>query len=186
MTDGTSPENRDWFVPAILVAIVLVLAVIIGVVVGIRATGRDDDSVAAQLERWSSCLRSEGANVPLVESLRGGGFRVTVDGSLIDEGLDRESLGPALDSCKGEAPDGIRQIMSVLDTFPRLPFDELDFGAFGSNEAHGLPFGTLDDAPRDFGGDRRSIAEVCERIEQEAVDEANIPRWMQRACRHFP
>jgi hypothetical protein len=137
MTDGTSPENQDWFVPAILVAVVVVLAVIVGIVIGVRAGGRNDDSVAGQLERWSSCLRSEGANVPLVESVRGGGFRVTVDGSLLDEGFDHEALGHALDVCESEAPEGVRQILSLLDTLPQVPFSGFGSGAFGFDGEQG-------------------------------------------------
>lgn len=119
--DDTS-DSRDWLVPAILVGIAAVLILIVGVVVGVRAGG-DDDSVAGQLERWSSCLRSEGANVPLVESLRGGGFRVTVDGSLVEEGIDSEALRPAMESCAEEAPEGVQKVMTLIDGFSNFPFD---------------------------------------------------------------
>ena len=127
-------NSKDWLVPAILVAIAVVLALIIGIVAGVRA-GDDDDSVAGQLERWSSCLRSNGANVPLVESLRGGGFRVTVDGSLVEDGLDTEALRPALENCKEEAPEGVQKVMTLIDGFSDLPFDWSRAGAFEFDEA---------------------------------------------------
>lgn len=131
LDDGDSgsadSESPDWLVPAILVGIVVALAVIIGVVVGVRAGGGDDDSVAGQLEQWSSCLRSEGANVPLVETVRGGGFRITVDGSLVEEGIDMQALQPALAECHDEAPEGVQKVLTMIDGFSNLPF-----GQFGN------------------------------------------------------
>lgn len=138
MTDNTNvddaSDSRDWLVPAILVGIAAVLILIVGIVAAVRA-GDDDDSVAGQLEQWSSCLRSEGANVPLVESVRGGGFRVTVDGSLVEDGLDSEALRLALQSCKEEAPEGVQKVMTLIDGFPSFPFDWSDASAFGLDEA---------------------------------------------------
>lgn len=183
MPDNTTIDDQDWLVPAILVAVVLVAVVIIGIVIGVRAGSRSDDSIAGQLERWSSCLRSEGANVPLVESLRDGGFRITVDGSLLDEGLDYDAIAPALDACESEAPDGIRQIVSLLNTLPRLPFGEFGSGAFGFDDAPEFPFDTFQEAPRHGGRDRRDIADWCERSEHDGIDEADIPPRLRRACK---
>jgi len=156
MTDKTNVDDasnssasisNDWLVPAILVAVAVALALIIAIVAGVRGGG-DDDSVAGQLERWSSCLRSEGANVPLVETLRGGGFRVSVDGSLVEDGLDMEALRPALESCEDEAPEGVQKVMTLIDGFSDLPFSWLDSGAFDFDEARSGQSGESDNALR--------------------------------------
>ncbi|GMQ92752.1 MAG: hypothetical protein BMS9Abin12_0229 [Acidimicrobiia bacterium] len=183
MPENSTIDDQDWLVPAILAAVVLVVVVIVGIVIGVRAGSRGDDSIAGQLERWSSCLRSEGANVPLVESLRDGGFRITVDGSLLDEGLDYDAVAPALDACENEAPDGIRQIVSLLDTLPRLPFDEFGTGAFRFDDAQDFLFDPFQEEPRHGGRERRDIAELCERGEHGGIDEADIPPRLRRVCK---
>lgn len=145
MAEGTASNNQDWHIPAILVAVIVMLGLIGAVIVGVRALGSDDDSVAAQLERWSSCLRSEGANVPLVESLRDGGFRVTVDGSLVHGGLDKDSLGPALDECEDQAPETVRNLMNIINGFTSLPIDGFGPGMFEFDGSSGFPFADVDE-----------------------------------------
>lgn len=121
-SSGEDSGRPDWLIPAILVGFIVLVALFVGVVLGARGAGSDDDAVAVQLERWSSCLRSEGANVPLVESLRDGGFRITVDGSLVEEGIDTEALGPALEACEEDAPDYLRRMMLLLEGLSEFPF----------------------------------------------------------------
>ena len=185
MADVTS-ENQDWHVPAILVAIIVTLGLIVAIVVGVRAAGSDDDSVAAQLERWSSCLRSEGANVPLVESLRDGGFRITVDGSLVEDGIDGDALGRAIAECEEKAPDSVRRVMSLLSGFSDLPFGDFGSGMFGLDEARGLPFFSFDEAPGYRDQWPRDLSQICERIVAEGVDRADIPPRMRRLCNSSP
>lgn len=183
MTPDTTSDDKDWLVPAILVAVVVGVALIIGIIAGVRATGSDDQSVAGQLERWSSCLRSQGANVPLVESLRDGGFRVTVDGSLVDGGIDTEALGPALDACQDDAPEGVRKVMAQLEGMSESPFDGHGTDIFEFGEARGESLGRIDAALGRRDRAHRNRSEVCERIEHGDVDVANIPPRVARACR---
>ncbi|MEN8041392.1 MAG: hypothetical protein ABFR95_07805 [Actinomycetota bacterium] len=130
MTNTTTENDQDWVVPAVLVAVIAVLMLIIGIVIGVRAASDPDDSVAGQLERWTTCLRSEGTNVPLVESMRDGGFRVTVDGALLDDGLDHEALRPALAACEDEAPEAVQGILSLVGGFSEMPFAGFGDGLF--------------------------------------------------------
>lgn len=183
MTDRTSPVNQDWFVPAVLVAVVIALAVIIGIVTGVRSQGRNDNSVARQLERWSSCLRSEGANVPLFESARDGGFRVTVDGSLLSEGLDPDSIGPALDACLDDVPEGIAKIMSALDDPSWLSFGEIGDRTLEFDEMHGIPFDRFREEPRRDDRDRRDIAKRCRHIENGGIDKSDLPPQLLKSCK---
>ncbi len=139
MPEESKSEDQDWLVPAILVAVIVTLGLAIGIGTGVRSADRQDVTIAGQLERWSSCLRSEGANVPLVESLRDGGFRVTVDGSLLEDGLDRDALRPALEACEDEAPERIRRIVELLNAIPKFPIGDGGFGAFDFGEAKDIP-----------------------------------------------
>lgn len=116
------PKTDDWLVPAVLVGVVVILGLVIAIVAGVRAGSGDDESVAGQLEQWSSCLRGQGANVPLVEALRDGGFRVTVDGSLVEDGIDTDALGPALEACEEDAPEAVRKFADLMDGFSEFPF----------------------------------------------------------------
>lgn len=184
MAQNVPTENRDWLIPAVLVAVAVVLGLIVGVAAVVRAPGQGDDAVVGQLERWSSCLRSEGANVPLVESVRGGGFRLTVDASLLDGGLDREALGSALDACEDEAPESVRRLTSLVRLVPRSPLGHYNFFDFDSDGAHGFPSGWLERAPdrRDHG--HRDISGLCEFIENGGADEQHVQPRPVEACRN--
>lgn len=188
MTDVKPVEDQDWFVPAVLVAVIGVLGLIIVIVLAAQASDAEEESIAGQFERWTSCLRAEGANVPLVETIRGGGFRVTVDGSLVEEGIDEAALGPALEACEEESPEGVQQLMSLIDGFSHGPFEM--FGEFEMLEK----FGEFEDFEEfdDFSGPRRprvereieqmELAEICERIESGDIDPSSVPRRLLRAC----
>jgi len=166
----TPPESQDWFLPAVLVAFAGSLVLIAGITYGVQSNAVDADSAAGQLEQWSSCLESKGANVPQVETLRDGGIRITVDGSLVDEGLDWETLGPALEACEDQAPEEMRSMMGLIEGFSEFPHAELEMFEFGElDEAH---------TEREF----RNLSEICERIERGEIDPAEVTRRLRRAC----
>ncbi|MGI9585716.1 MAG: hypothetical protein ACR2N7_09025 [Acidimicrobiia bacterium] len=115
-------KNEDWVIPAILVLVIAFAFIVIGIVIAVNATSSDESTPLAQTEEWSRCLRSEGLNVPLIEATSDGGFRITVDGSLIDDGLNREAIPEALSACADEAPDRIREFMRWTERFSEIPF----------------------------------------------------------------
>ena len=185
--NSTTSDDRDWLVPAVLVAIIVAIGLIVAIFLGVRAAGGDDDSVAGQLERWTSCLRAEGANVPLVEPLRDGGFRVTVDGSLVESGINWDALRPALVKCENQAPDGVREITTILGGLSEIPFggfgsDLFGSGLFGFDPARELPFSTFDEMPGRRNHGRRDLSEICERLAHGELDEADVPPLLRRAC----
>ncbi len=122
---GTSEheaEQEDWVIPAILVLVIAFVLVVIGIFIAVRANSSDDTTPLGQAEAWTRCLRSEGVNVPLIESTDDGGFRITVDGSLIDDGLEFQALPDALSACVDEAPERIREFTERFERFSDLPF----------------------------------------------------------------
>lgn len=122
MTDTDTQETKDWVVPAIIVGVIAALAIVIAVGFAVNASRANDNSVAGQLERWTSCLRSEGVNVPLIESLRDGGVRITIDGSLLEGGLEIQRVLPALRACEADAPEFVKQFSTILDLMSFIPF----------------------------------------------------------------
>jgi hypothetical protein len=167
----TPPENQDWFLPAVLVAIAGSLVLIAGIAYGVQSNAVDADSAAGKLEQWTSCLGSNGANVPQVETLHDGGFRVTVDGSLVDEGINWETLGPALDACEDQAPEEMRSMMGLIEGFVEFPHAEFEM----------FEFGEIDEANVEH--EFRNFSEICERIERGEIDPAEVSRRLRRACR---
>jgi hypothetical protein len=109
----------------------MVVAVLLLMFVATRSTNIEDDSLAGQMERWTRCLRSEGAPVPLVETLEDNGFRITVDDSVLDAGFDHEALGVAFDLCLDEAPESVQTIAATIDGLSSLPFSLGDLGMLG-------------------------------------------------------
>jgi hypothetical protein len=195
MTETTSEENQDWIVPAVLVAVIAVLGLIIVLVLATQTVDEEDDTIAGQLATWSSCLRGKGANVPLVETVRDGGFRITVDGSLVEEGIDEAALRPALEACEDQAPEGVQRVMALFDGFAEFPgatfemseeFEFLhefgdfeEFSGFGFFDEFGRPGGPRLD--RDI--DRMELTEVCGLIDRGEIDPAAVPRLLLRLCR---
>ena len=166
----TPPESQDWLLPAALVAIAGSLVLIAAIVYGVQSNAVSADSAAGQLEQWSSCLRSNGANVPEVETLPNGGFRVTVDGSLVDEGVNWEALDPALDACEDHAPEELRSMMRLIEGFSDFPHTEFEMFEFGETDEAQVE--------REF----RNLSEICERIERGEIDPAEVPRRLRRTC----
>jgi len=194
MTDVKPVEDRDWIVPGVLVGVIVILAVIAVATLATQTSDAEDDAIAGQLETWTSCLRGEGANVPLVETLRGGGFRITVDGSLVEEGIDEATLGPALEACEEKVPEGVQRMMTLIDGFSESPFGSFEmleeFDMFEGFER----FGGFDgfEVPNDLGGprvprierelERLDLAEICGLIDDGDIDPAVLPRRLLRAC----
>jgi hypothetical protein len=98
--------QADWAVPAILAGVGVVFLLVIGLVIALTADDRAEASgLAHELEVYTSCLADHGANVPLVETRRDGGFSVTVPGSLVDGEIDTTAWREAHDQCSDVAPD---------------------------------------------------------------------------------
>jgi hypothetical protein len=181
--DTTQPEGTDWFLPAVLVAIAGTLVLIAAIAFGIQSDNGDGSPAEAQLELWSSCLRSEGANVPLAEVLDGGGFRITLDGSLVEEGIDWETLGPALDECEDQAPEEVLSMMvfveglvESLDEDIEMFEDFHDSELFGFMRRHGGP-------PFQGEIDEMELSQICEQIERGGIEPDVLSRHLRRACR---
>ena len=166
----TPPESQDWFLPAVLVAVAGSLILIAGIAYGVQSNAADTDSAAGQLEQWSLCLRSEGVSVPRVDTLPDGGFRITVDGSLVDEGIDWDALGPALEACDDEAPEEMGSMIGLIEGFSEFPHVEFEM----------FEFHELDEA--DVEDEVRNLSEICERIDRGEIDSADVPRRLRRAC----
>lgn len=185
MTSASGSEKEDWVVPAVLVGVIAMLGLLIVIAMVAQPYDDEGESTAGQLERWTSCLRSEGANVPLVETLHEGGIRITIDGSLAEEGIDEAALGPALDACEDEAPDGVQRVMALVDGASENPN-----GVFGWLEEFGEfdDFTTLGEVgqPREPRVEKRierlDLAEICRMIEDGEIDAAALPRRLRRAC----
>jgi len=146
MAGNETPEKQDWVIPAVLVRVIVAIGLIVVLVLAVRAASSEDESFAGQLEKWSVCLRSEGANVPLVEPLRNGGFRITVDGSLVEAGLDLEVMSSALDKCRDDAPESVQRIVTLLNDLSDSPFWFLGSELFEFEEARGLGLGASSEA----------------------------------------
>lgn len=98
--------QADWAVPAILAGVGVVFLLVIGLVIALTAADRAKASgLAQELEVYTSCLAAHGANVPLVETRRDGGFSVTVPGSLVDGEIDTTAWRDAHDQCSDVSPD---------------------------------------------------------------------------------
>ena len=131
MTARPEPEQPDWLIPAVLAAVGIVFVVALVVFFAVRSTSSGDERLAGQMERWTTCLRSEGAPVPLVEAFGDGGFRVTVDDLVLDTPFDHDSLTVAFKLCLDDAPEGVQTIAAAIDGFSRLPFGVGDLGWLG-------------------------------------------------------
>jgi hypothetical protein len=99
------PKSADWIVPAILAGVGLLLAVTVGIVLAVTSSPSEPDGLAAELEVYTRCLADHGADVPVVDARRDGGFSVTVPGALVDHGPDPEAWWSAHGECADVAPD---------------------------------------------------------------------------------
>jgi hypothetical protein len=186
---GTPRDDlSDWVVPAVLAGLALVVAVVVAVVVAFASGSEEDETVAQELETWSRCLRSQGAPVPLVEALRDGGFRITVDADVLDRDVDLAAMGAAFEACRQEAPERIRDLVDRMDMFGAFPF------AGGFPGMGDVPF---DAGAEHFGGDggffdrgepivpnvdEDTLEELCDRALDRLERDLPVRPRLRQAC----
>ena len=96
----------DWVAPAILAGVGVGLVIMIGLLVALTANDPVEASgLVQELDVYTACLSDHGANVPVVEARRDGGFSVTVPGSLVDGEMDTTAWREAHDQCSDVVPD---------------------------------------------------------------------------------
>jgi hypothetical protein len=133
MSDRRTPP-ADWVVPAIIVGVGVGLLLMIGIVIALTADDRVEASgLVYELDVYTSCLVDHGANVPVVEARRDGGFSVSVPGSLVDGDIDTTAWREAHDQCSDVAPDLFGGLLGglsggllggLMDGFPEeIPYD---------------------------------------------------------------
>jgi len=124
--DRTSVESdRDWVLPLFGVLVALLVFVVIGLLVAAARSDTAEDSFAGQVEVYTNCLRDNGANVPQVEALGDGGFRITVEGPVLQQRGDLESLREAHDVCEALTPD-LELLLAQLGPELLLGLSEFD------------------------------------------------------------
>lgn len=105
MSEHRTPP-ADWVIPAIIVGVGVGLFLVVGIVFALTANDRVEASgLAYELEAYTTCLSDHGANVPVVEARRDGGFSVTVPGSLVEGEVETTEWREANDQCSDVAPD---------------------------------------------------------------------------------
>ncbi len=128
----------DWVVPAILVGVGVGLLLVFGLIIGFTADDRPEASgLVHELEVYTSCLADHGANVPVVEARRDGGFSVIVPGSLVDGEIDTAGWRQAHDQCADGAPDLFGGLLGGLSGGL--------LGGFPGDLMDGFPEGMYDD-----------------------------------------
>ena len=126
--------RADWVAPAIIAGVGFSLVLVAAVIIAFTAGDRVEDSgLVYELDVYTSCLADHGANVPVVETRRDGGFSVTVPGSLVDGDVDATVWREAYDQCSDVAPDLFSGLLGglsggllggLMDGFPEgIPHD---------------------------------------------------------------
>ena len=187
MTARPKQEQPDWVIPAVLTGFGIVLAVVLIALFVVLSTASEDERLADQVEGWTTCLRSEGAPVPLVEAIGDQGFRVTVDDLVLDGSRDHESLSVAFERCLDDAPEGVQSIAAVIDGLSSLPFGAGDLewlgpllfeidgsGGFSGSGMDVPPFG---DPPLD---------ELCEQLSDLELVVPDVARELLEMCEPEP
>ena len=128
MTARRGSKQPDWLIPAVLATVGLVVLLALIAFLVVRSTSGEDDRLASQMERWTTCLRSEGVPAPLVEPVGEEGFRVTVDDLVLDAPFDYDSFTIAFDLCLDDAPEAVQTIAVAVDGFRSFPFGGGDLG----------------------------------------------------------
>lgn len=183
MTARPEHEQPDWMIPAVLAGFGVVLAIVVIAVFAVGSTASEDERFAGQMEVWTTCLRSQGVPVPLVETIGEEGFRVTVDDFVLDASYDHESFSIAFDQCLDDAPEGVQSIAAVIDGLSNLPFGTGDLewlgpllfeidgsGFFGGSGVDAPPFG---DPPLD---------ELCEQLPNLELVVPDVARELLEMC----
>ncbi|VAW07594.1 hypothetical protein MNBD_ACTINO01-794 [hydrothermal vent metagenome] len=182
-------RDTDWVVPAIVAGVAVILIVVMGVV-AYALSSAEEDTVARELETWSRCLRSEGAPVPLVESLRDGGFRITFDATVLEGVPDIASVGTAFDACGDDAPDAIAEFVDLLDMFGGFPLGGDVFGLPPGDDFFGFEHGLSDGGGDHFGRvapgvsdlDELMLDELCGRVVERLENGLAVPPRLRRVC----
>lgn len=136
--DDHGVEHRpDWLIPAIIVGVAVLVLVAVGIIVAVSRSSSEPETLPEQLEAYTTCLRSNGATVPLVEARDDGGVAIVLDGGLFDGEFDLASLGEAVAACDEEAPEQLGFLSSLVGGFDLGALvggwdldglEELDFG----------------------------------------------------------
>jgi len=119
-------KHADWIVPAILAAVGLVLVITVGIFLSIASGPAEPDGLAAELEVYTRCLSDHGADVPVIDARRDGGFSVTVPGALVEHGPDPETWWEAHGACSDVAPDLFGGMLGGLGGILTGDFGDLD------------------------------------------------------------
>ncbi len=136
MSDRRSAPE-DWVVPAILVGVGVGVFLAVGLVIALTADDRTEpEGLIHELEVYTSCLANHGANAPIVEASRDGGFSVTVPGSLVNGEIDTTAWREAHDQCSDLAPDIYDVLLGGLSGGL--------LGGFPGGLMHGFPEGVLE------------------------------------------
>ncbi len=181
MPDVPRSRDADWVVPAILAGVAIVVVVVVAGVVAFASGSGGDKTVAQELETWSRCLHSEGAPVPLVESLRDGGIRITFDATVLEGTADFAAVPSALDVCRDTVPDPLRELVDRLDTFGGFP-PEGNFFDFGDRLFEGGPghFDGVEPVVPDL--EEVTLDELCARVVARVESSLPVPQRLRRAC----
>lgn len=193
----TKRDMPDWALPAILVGVAVVVGVIGWTASAVVGGGSGDaPDVVRSLERYTECLARHGADVPIVDARRDGGFAVIVPGSLLDDGVDRGALLDAHQMCTDEAgaliEDALQSVGAgfageLLGGSWMDMLGSLDQDSFSGPHAFGdpPPVTRLPGHPNRMvppGPDR--IDELCERLNDGSLDlDRQTQKQLERRCK---
>jgi hypothetical protein len=105
--------RRDWLLPAAVVGVAVGVVVVIVFTLALVRTSQPETPIE-QVAAWTACLRREGADVPLIESLPDGGVRVTIEGSILDGDLDPRAYVSAFRACADAMPEALTDLLDRL------------------------------------------------------------------------
>jgi hypothetical protein len=148
-------EMPDWVIPAIVVAVAVFLLVAAGVLYALTRSSAEPETLAAEFEVYTACLRANGADVPLVEVRGDEGFAIIFDDEFLDGGFDPALLGPAIDACNDVVPEDVAFLTGLAGGFD-VGFLDGIFGGdmfgeefFGHGPEHGRGIFGHEGSPRE-------------------------------------
>ena len=187
---GESPQrkSRDFFVVAVLLALVAVAAAAFAAGWALGRNGDDEpDTFAHELEAWAECLAVEGAMVPAVGARDDGSFTLEFSAGFFDE-FGIEDFVLAADECRGVLPLeevvamlGVGEVMVQPERFLDRDLLEEWPGLFGERGwERGWERHDLDDEPR-------GLVDLLERLRENDRDLARLfdevpPEQLERLC----
>ena len=159
-------RSQDWIPPALLILAALLLGLAAWAISAATGGDGEDETLAGQLEQYTGSLRDHGADVPVIEASRDGGFVIIVPGSLVEGDIDLETWLQAREQCRHLEPNPLDLLFSG-DGF------DLDNGSILE------PF-----VDRGFGRRDREpgIREACARLEAGGFDDVDRPRGLVEIC----